>query len=112
GAAEGDPRELRLDLAGDAAELGGGAHLGVEELDVRRAALEEEQDDGPVADGLAGGGAGSGEAGGRQAAAGGGAGPEEGAAAGVAEGEHGADSILRGGGRARRGRRGRGIATV
>ena len=39
------PGSVVLHLAGDAADLRRGGHLGVEELDVRRPALQEEQHD-------------------------------------------------------------------
>jgi hypothetical protein len=37
--------ERRLDLARDAADLGRGAHLRIEEVDLGRAAVHEEEDD-------------------------------------------------------------------
>src|SRR5207244_1239202 len=61
GGPEGQARDGGLQLAVDGAGAFRGRHLGVEELDVRRAALQEQQDDGLILDELVGrGGPGAG----------------------------------------------------
>ena len=74
GGAVGDAGQGGTDLAADAADLGGGAHLGIEGFDLGRAAVHEEEVDGffgekAVAVGSAGGGqVGQGEAAQRETA--------------------------------------------